>query len=152
LSHSPPSGSGEPVLPGDPPGDGDPPAAHPPGPVISAGSLSVNAQGVAVIPISCPASASGGCRGKITLTTHVAESRHQARAARCARGCRPLGTVNYEARAGQKIRVRVHIASFGRRLLAGHSSVRATLTATTVAGGQTATVTRAIVLKPAARA
>jgi hypothetical protein len=37
-----------------------------------------------------------------------------------------------------------HIASFGRRLLKGRTSVRVTLTATSVADGQTATVTRAV--------
>jgi hypothetical protein len=45
-----------------------------------------------------------------------------------------------------------HIASFGRRLLKGRTSVRVTLTATSVADGQTATVTRAIKMDSAARA
>ena len=63
----------------------------------------------------------------------------------------PLGTTNYEARAGQKVRVRVHIASFGRRLLSAKKSVRVTLTATSVSEGLTATVTRAIALKAQTR-
>lgn len=40
--------------------------------------------------------------------------------------------------------MRVHIASFGRRLPKNHASVPLTLTATSVADGQTATVTRAL--------
>jgi YVTN family beta-propeller protein len=116
--------------------------------VLSIRSVSVNRHGVAVIPLLCPASAAGGCHGKITITIQVSAPRgKRARASRCARGCRPLGTASYEARAGQKVRVRVHIASFGRRLLKQHSSVRVTLTATSVSGGQTATATRAIALK-----
>ena len=127
---------------------GDPPA--PPTPlVITVRSVSVDRHGVVAIPIDCPAGAAGGCHGKITITIQVSAPRgKRARASRCARGCRPLGTTSYEARAGQKVRVRVHIASFGRRLLKQHSSVRVTLTATSVSGGQTATVTRAIALKP----
>jgi YVTN family beta-propeller protein len=121
--------------------------------VISIRSVTVNRHGVAVIPVSCPASAPGGCRGKITITTTIARpGAHRARAARCARGCRPLGTASYEARAGQKVRVRVHIASFGRRLIAAKKSVRVTLTATSVAGAETATLTRTIAMKSASRA
>ncbi len=75
----------------------------------------------------------------------------RARTARCARGCRPLGTTNYQARAGQKVRVRVHIASVGRRLLTHRRSVKVTLTATSVLDGRTATVTRSIELKAPAR-
>jgi hypothetical protein len=132
------------------PKPGDPPPARPTSVVISIRSVTVNRQGVATIPLSCPAGSTEGCRGKVTITIHIAEHHaRRARAARCARGCRPLGTTNYEARAGQKVGVRVHIASFGRRLLKSHSSVRVTLTATSVAGGQTATVTRAIGMKKA---
>ena len=100
--------------------------------------------------MQCPASASGGCSGKITITMTTTNPK-RARAARCARGCRPLGTTNYQARAGQKVRVRVHIASVGRRLLTHRRSVKVTLTATSVLDGQTATVTRSIELKAPAR-
>jgi YVTN family beta-propeller protein len=125
-------------LPGDP---------RPTRVVISIRSAAVNRHGVAVIPLRCPADAAGGCHGKITITIQVSAPRgKRARASRCARGCRPLGTSSYEARAGQKVRVRVHIASFGRRLLKQRRSIHVTLTATSVSGGQTATVTRAIAL------
>jgi hypothetical protein len=127
------------------PAAGNPPARV----VLSVSSVTVS-HGVALIPLGCPASAVGGCHGRITITVQVAEPRaRRAGAARCARGCRPLASSNYEASAGQRVRVRVHIASFGRRLLANRRSVRVTLTATSVAGGQTATVTRAITLRRA---
>jgi hypothetical protein len=125
---------------------GDPPARV----VLSVRSVTVKRNGVAVIPLGCPASAVGGCRGRITITIHIVEPHaRRAGAARCARGCRPLAGANYEARAGQRIRVRVHIASFGRQLLTNRRSVHVTLTATSVADGQTATVTRAITLRRA---
>ena len=115
--------------------------------LISIRSVTVNRHGVATIPLLCPSSASGGCRGTITITVQVVQPHaKRASAARCARGCRPLGTANYQARAGQKVNVRVHIASFGRRLLS-QESVRVTLTASSVAAGQTVSVTRAISLR-----
>ena len=127
------------TLPGDP---------RPARVLISIRSITINRHGVGVIPIRCPPSAVAGCRGRVTITVHVAEPRaRHAGAARCARGCRPLASTNYEARAGQKIRVRVHIASFGRKLLRTHSSVRVVLTATSVAAGQTATLTRSIAMR-----
>jgi YVTN family beta-propeller protein len=135
---------------GDPPAGG-PPAEHPTAPAIPTTPVGVDRHGVATISLGCPANASGGCHGIVAIT--IAEPpAGRARAARCGRGCRPLGTTSYEARAGQKVRVRVHIASFGRRLLARRHSVRVTLTATSVSGGRTATLTRAIVLKSATRA
>jgi YVTN family beta-propeller protein len=126
----------------------DPPVLRPTAPAISVRSITVNRHGLAVIPLRCPASATGGCRGKVAITIHIVESRPgRASAARCARGCRPLATTNYEARAGQRVRVRVHIASFGRKLLTRHSSVRVTLTATSVAGGPPATYPRASTMR-----
>ena len=125
----------------------DPPPRPTP-PVISIRSLTVNRHGVGVIPLRCPASATDGCRGKVTIAIHIIQPHaRRASAARCARGCRPLASTNYEARAGQKVRVRVHIASFGRRLLSEHSSVRVTLSVTSVVDGQMASTTRAIAMK-----
>ena len=129
----------------------EPPAVAPTRVLINIKSVTVNRHGVAVIPLSCPKSAADGCHGTVTITMRVAQPHaRRARAARCGRGCRPLGSANYEARAGNKISLRVHIASFGRRLVTRGKSVRVTLTATSVEGGQTATVTRAIALKAAA--
>jgi hypothetical protein len=121
--------------------------------VISTTSVTVTASGNAVTQVACPKSALGGCRGTVTLQLIEPQAKGaRARAARCARGCRPLGSAHYEARAGQKIRVRVHIASFGRRLLARRKTLRVSVIVTNVLGGRTATVTRRITLKAHARA
>lgn len=68
-------------------------------------------------------------------------------AARCARGCRALGSARSEARAGQRIRVRVHIASFGRRLLSGGRGVRVKMLLTGVLGGHTVSSAQTITLR-----
>jgi PKD repeat protein len=140
---------------GDPPTStsGAPPATPPTPAVISTTAVTVTARGDALIEVSCPATAGDGCRG--TITIRIAEPRARrarALAARCGRGCRPLGSAKYEARAGQKTRVRVHIASYGRELLARRKAVRVTVTATNVSGGHTASVVRTITLKAHGRA
>jgi hypothetical protein len=115
--------------------------------------VTTTAGGDALIQVSCPASARHGCTG--TLTIRLAEPharRAQAVAARCGRGCRPLGSAKYEARAGQKTRVRVHIASYGRRLLARRKALRVNVTATSVSDGRTATTVRTITLRAHTRA
>jgi YVTN family beta-propeller protein len=128
------------------------PSAPPPMPVaLSTSSVTITARGDALIPVSCPAYARGGCRGTITIRLAKPHAR-RALAARCARGCRPLGSANYEARAGQKTRVRVHIASAGRQLLVRHKALRVSVTATTVSGGHTASIVQTITLKAHARA
>ena len=100
------------------------------------------------VRLSCPVSAVHGCRGTITITLVQPHAHHaRAVAARCGRGCRKLGSAEYEARAGQKINVRVHIASFGRRLLTRSKTLPVTLTATVFSGAQTATSTRTITLR-----
>ena len=68
-------------------------------------------------------------------------------AAKCARGCRSLSSTNYEARAGTKVKVHAHIASFARRSIAQRKSLRATMTVTNVSGGKTATTVKTITLK-----
>jgi hypothetical protein len=104
-----------------------------------------------VILVSCPASARTGCRGTITIKLAEPNAR-RARAARCARGCRSLGSAQYEARAGQKLRVRVHMASFARKLLVRRKALRVTVTVTSVSGSQTATVSRNLTLRASRRA
>jgi hypothetical protein len=129
------------------------PPAPPPTPVaISARSVTITTRGDALIEVSCPRSALGGCRGTITIRLAEPSHRHaRAHAAHCARGCRALGRANYEARAGQKIRVRVHIASFGRKLLARGKVVRVTVTATSISGGHTAITVSTIALRARTR-
>ena len=115
--------------------------------------MSITRRGDAWIPLSCAATAQGGCHGTITIRLAKPRARRaRAVAARCARGCRALGSSNYEARAGQKTHIRVHIASFGRRLLAQRKSARVTLTATSVSAGHTASAVRTITLRAPARA
>ena len=116
--------------------------------VVAIKSVTLTKSGVVSIPLRCPASATNGCRGTIRITLFEPRAkRAMAVVARCARGCRTLGGSSYEARAGQKINVRMHIASFARRLVHSRKRLSVTLTATTFAGGLTATVTRRIAIK-----
>ena len=64
----------------------------------------------------------------------------------CAERADPVERV-YEARAGQKIRVRVHVASLARRLLAYSKTLPVTITATVISGGHTAPTARTITLR-----
>lgn len=117
---------------------------------VATAPITVTSRGEAPIEVTCPAAAPGGCRG--TITIHLSEpaaKRSSAVTSRCGRGCRPLGTANYEARAGKKVRVRVHIASLGRRLLRRHRSLRVTVVATSVTGGVRTTTTRTTTLRRA---
>jgi hypothetical protein len=127
-----------PAPPKPPPAPGTP--AAPTHVVISTSPVTITRRGDAVIEVNCPASATGGCRGTVTLKLAEPRARRaRAVAARCARGCRPLGSAKYEARAGQNVRVRVHIASFGRRALASRKTLRVTVIATSTSGGRTTT-------------
>jgi YVTN family beta-propeller protein len=118
--------------------------------VLSTRSVTMTARGDAEIQVSCPVSATGGCRG--TITIRLVEPNHRrAHAARCARGCRSLGSAKYEARAGQQLHVRVHMASFARKLIVGRKAVRVTVAVTSVSGGHTATVVGTITLKARTR-
>jgi hypothetical protein len=132
--------------PNSQPASGTRPAAPPTPVVISTQSVTITARGDALITVRCPPSARNGCSGTITIRLAEPHAR-RALAARCARGCRLLGSAKYEARAGQKTRVRVHMASYGRRLLARHKALRVTLTATSVSGGLTASTVRTITLR-----
>jgi hypothetical protein len=156
ASFAPPATASALTLPLSPnlqPAPGDPPAEPPTRVVISTRSVTITARGDALIEVSCPANARGGCHGRITIRLAEAHARGaRALAARCARGCRSLGSANYEARAGQKTRVRVHLSSYGRRLLVRRKALRVTVTATNVSGGQTATMVRTITLRAHRRA
>jgi len=117
---------------------------------LATAPITVTRRGEAPIEVTCPTNALGGCRGTITIRlSEPAAKRSSAVAARCGRGCRPLGTAKYEARAGKRARVRVHIASVGRRLLKRHKTLRVTVVATTVTGGAQTTTTRTTTLMEA---
>jgi YVTN family beta-propeller protein len=135
------------------PASGDPAGGPPSAVVLSGRPVTITARGDALIGVSCPASARNGCRGTITIRLAEPRARRaRAIAARCGRGCRPLGSAKYEARGGQKIRVRVHIASYGRRLLAHRKGLRVTVTATSAAGGRTTATVGTITLRARALA
>jgi hypothetical protein len=136
-----------------PPASSDPPAAPATRVVISTSPVTITRRGDALIEVSCPASAHTGCRGTVTLRLAEPHARRaRALAARCGRGCRPLGSTKYEAGAGQRIRVRVRIASYGRRLLQRHKTLRVTVTATSAADGHTTSIAGTITLRARPRA
>jgi hypothetical protein len=142
-----------PSPPADPPAD--PPArvstVPAPAVVISVGAVRVDKHGNATIPLACPATATTGCKGKLVIT-FIERRTHAKRAVAsllCARGCRQLGKANYEAKAGQKVKIRVHIASAGRHLLGEGRTVTTTLTATSLSEGHTTTVSQKLRLEPA---
>lgn len=113
--------------------------------LIATRSLTVNRRGVALISARCAASAADGCRGTVTIRLdEPSAKRARALAARCGRGCRLIGSARYEARAGRRLDVRVHIASYARHLLAHRKRLRVTLTATSFPAGNTATVVRTL--------
>jgi PKD repeat protein len=132
--------------PGAPPSFGPSPAPTPV--VISPKSVVATSSGDVLVGVRCPVTALGGCRGRITLLLSEPRApRARAHAARCARGCRSLGSSNYQARAGQTKRIRVHMASFGRKLLARRRAVRVSVLATDTSGSKTATTALTITLK-----
>ncbi len=119
--------------------------------VISRRSMTITRRGEAPIEVSCPADARAVCRGTVTIQLFEPPARRaSALAARCGRGCRPIGSASYEARAGKKARVRVHVASVGRRLLARRKALRVRVIATSVSGGSTVTMALTTTLKAAA--
>jgi YVTN family beta-propeller protein len=118
-------------------------------PRISLHSLQLDRRGNVLVPITCPANAVGGCRGSITIRLAgpaPRAKRASALAAKCARGCRPLGSAKYEARAGQRLNVRVHMASFVRKLAGHRRGVRVTLTATNLVGAGAASTSLTLAL------
>jgi YVTN family beta-propeller protein len=139
------------AVPASPASPARPAAPAPPTVRILVRSVTVR-HGYAVIPLSCPSTAVGGCHGTVTIALAEPRARRaSAFAARCARGCRSLSSVNYEARAGQRIRVRVRMASFVRKSLARRKSLRVSVTVTSVAGARTASATAAVTLRAGTR-
>ncbi len=123
---------------------------------VPARSLTLSRGGWAVVQVSCPAEALGGCHGSVTITHPVTSTRaHRsalAFAAQCTRGCRKLGHSKYEARAGQTVNVRVHIASVGRTLLLRKRVLHVRVTITNVSAAQTSTTALTLALRaPGAR-
>ena len=122
--------------------------------MIAISAVRIDSHGNVQIPLSCPATAATGCKGTLVIT-FIERRVHRKRAVAsllCARGCRELGKSKYEARAGQKVKVKVHIASAGRHLLGEGKNVTATLTATSLSEGHSTTVSHKLVLEPSHKA
>jgi len=88
------------------------------------------------VPLACPATVAGACRGTVVLrlagsAPRGKSTRARARAARCARGCRVIGEGRFEVAAGKTRRVPVKIAKAARNLVAGGRAIRATAVVTT---------------------
>ncbi len=129
-----------------------PSATHPVAVVISARALTATPSGEVAIVVRCPASATAGCSGTITLALAEGSAKGaRARAARCARGCRKLGGASYEARAGQTVHVRARMASFARRMLARRGALRVTVTATSYVGSSAASSVQTVTLRSRSR-
>ncbi len=108
--------------------------------VIPTGPVTITPRGDAPVPITCPLSARGGCTGTLTLRlARGGTTGDEAESARCARGCRPLGTAHFHIHAGVTGLVGVHLSASGLGLLAQHHTLLATATVTTVSGGHSAT-------------
>jgi YVTN family beta-propeller protein len=124
------------------------PTSHPARVLISTKSVTITRRGYVLIRLKCPVSAPGDCRGTLTLRLARGPARRiHALIARCARGCRPLGTRRFHIHAGHSVLVRVQISAYGRRLLARHRTLRTTATATTFSAGQTVTTVRTITIR-----
>jgi Kelch motif/Galactose oxidase, central domain len=127
------------------------PTSHAGGVLISTKPVTITPSGAVPIQLKCTLR-KGGCNGTLTLRLARGRPRRgdEAESARCARGCRPLGTVHFHTAAGHSILVQVHISAYGRRLLAQHNALRATATATTVSDGRSATTVSTITIRAAA--
>ena len=70
-------------------------------------------------------------------------------AARCARGCRTLGSANFYVAAGHSKRIKVHIARVGRRLFGTrtHVELQATVTTHDANGHAQQTITRMTLIR-----
>ncbi|HME01995.1 MAG TPA: hypothetical protein VKG38_03065, partial [Solirubrobacteraceae bacterium] len=139
------------LLSGESPAPTDPPRARPIALVITFKSAIVNRHGEALIPVSCPAAAADGCRGTLAIRLGGLPAwDKRVVAARCGRGCRPIGGAHYEARAGRRLELRVHIASYVRQRLRRRKNMQVTLTATSFAEGQSVSVVHTFVLETSA--
>jgi hypothetical protein len=143
------------VVPGPPPPPPPVPVVAPPPPVQVSPSApaTIGPRGNVWVWLTCPRTARAGCHGTVTIqlaggSSQGSRGRHtHTITSRCARVCRALGSATYQARAGQRIHIRVHMASFVRRLLTRQHSVAVRLTVTSVAGVGIARHTTTITLR-----
>jgi hypothetical protein len=105
---------------------------------------------VAPLTLGCPAGAVGRCAGTVTITLlpdpPKPGTRKLARATRCGRGCRPIGTGKFDIAAGKRRKVKVRMALRRDTLFAKHGRRRkARVTATMRDGSGRRTVTSGVV-------
>jgi hypothetical protein len=136
--------------PAPPPDPGPPPPA---GITIAVSKVHViveRGKAVAPLMLACPAGEVGRCRGTVTITL-LADApkpgtRKLARAARCGRGCRPIGKGSFDIAAGKRRKVKVRMALRRDDVFAKHGRRRrARVTATMRDGAGRRTVTSRVV-------
>jgi hypothetical protein len=129
------------------------PPATPSGVTIALSRVHViveRGRAVAPLTLGCPAGAVGRCRGTVTITLLAdppkTTARKLARAARCGRGCRPIGKGKFDIAAGKRRKVKVRMALRRDALFAKHGRRRrAKVTATMTDGAGRRTVTSRVV-------
>jgi glucose/arabinose dehydrogenase len=109
---------------------------------IRGGSVRVS-RGVASIGLVCSPSAVGTCTGSLALA-----ARPRAGSGRAARATVPVGAARFSIPSAKAGRVRVKISRSGRRLLARHGKLRASIKATATDGlSRKSVTTRSLMLK-----
>lgn len=146
------------------PGAGDGPAVRAAGegaavkhaaplPVKVSDAPVVVSHGAAPIALTCPATAKEGCRGRVVLRlapkrrSKKAAAKGRASAARCARGCRPLGQATFEANGGKTKTVKVRLSASARTMLARSGKLEATASVSVTAYGKTVTTSKKVELR-----
>jgi hypothetical protein len=130
-----------------------PPPPPPPGVTIALTRVHViveRGRAVAPLTLACPAGSVGRCRGTVTIALLADPpkpgTRKLARAARCGRGCRPIGKGKFDIAAGKRRKVKVRMALRRDDLFAKHGRRRrARVTATMTDGAGRRTVTSRVV-------
>jgi hypothetical protein len=112
-----------------PPSLAPPDIAAPSNPV----PLPAAARTISVV-LHCPAAAVTGCHGTVTLRFGARNAQLIAFAARCGRGCRTIGSGNFNIAAGKSKRVKVHMSVSTRRLFGHHRAVAVSETTTVRTG------------------
>jgi hypothetical protein len=125
------------------------PAAVAPGVgITSPATIELPAQPRSVpVELSCAAGAAGSCTGhvRIELLGAAPAKRSQARAARCARGCRVIGEAKFDIAAGKRKPIKIAMRPTAVRLLPRGRSVRALLTVTSRDRTHAATTTTRVI-------
>ena len=147
--------------PADPPPAGDPPADPPPAKApaadriktkISGAPVTVGADGVARILVSCPSGRSSRCRGTVTLNFLPTAKNPQAGAARRSRRRPAAGNAKFSVASGKTAPVKVTLSRNGRRRLLRKRKLRVSVNvALDVGQGKQVITKKTITIKAARR-